>query len=137
MRILIVDDTKLIRDTLAELLISCSGAFEILTADNVKKAVEIIDSFSIDLLITDIQMPKMNGLELLAYTARNHPAVPAIVMTGFLDGEMYGKLNALGICNYVVKPFVFEDLLEKIFTCSGAHPAMYSDKPLPDVCRAK
>ncbi|HEX8948557.1 MAG TPA: response regulator [Dissulfurispiraceae bacterium] len=137
MKILIVDDMELIRDTLTELLISCSGRFEILTAENGVKAVEILDSLSIDLLITDIQMPEMNGLELLAYTARNHPEVPAIVMTASLDGETYGKLSALGICNYVVKPFVFEDLLEKIFTCGGAHPDMYSDKPLPDMCRTK
>ena len=81
--VLIVDDEK-------SLLLSLKAGFEaykdrvkVLTAENGKAAIGILESSRLDLIVTDLKMPVMDGLELLAYMSKNFSSIPFIVMTAF------------------------------------------------------
>lgn len=118
--ILFVDDEFFMRGIFSEWLTRTGDDFCILTAENGRKAVELLESHPVDVLITDLKMPEMDGFELLAYAARRHPSMPAIAITAFADEEAYEKLAALGVSHCIMKPFEFKDLIEKIYVCCGA-----------------
>ncbi len=80
-KILIVDDEKSFLLSLKDGLKKHSGRFQVFSAENGRQAVEILRSMSIDLLVTDLKMPEMNGFELLAWTSRHQPQLPVIVMS--------------------------------------------------------
>ncbi len=130
--ILLVDDEKFILCILSERLKLSGANLNVLTAENGKKAVETLESTPVDLLITDLRMPEMDGFELLAYMAERHPGIPAIVTTAFIDRGIYERRCVLGVNHYITKPFTFEELFEKILACRsvtftqlmpGAHQA--------------
>ncbi|MDA8171742.1 MAG: response regulator [Nitrospiraceae bacterium] len=73
------------------------GEFEILTAENGRKALEIFRSgVAIDLLVTDLKMPEMNGFELLAAVKKEFPKTRAIALTGFITPEIKEQLKTIG-----------------------------------------
>ncbi|MDA8325868.1 MAG: response regulator [Nitrospiraceae bacterium] len=112
--ILLVDDKKDVLQPLAEGL-RASGEFEVFTAENGRKALEIFRSgHKIDLLVTDIEMPEMNGFELLAHLKKNFPAVPAIVLTGFITLKIKEQLKAIGDYVCMQKPVSFWELRRRI-----------------------
>lgn len=106
--------------TFAEWLKWYNCNFNVLTACNGMQAVEILKCAVIDLLITDLKMPEMDGYELLAYVAKNHPRLPVIVMTALIDSDVYKRLGALGISNYVGKPIEFNELIKEIHSLQTA-----------------
>lgn len=73
-----------------------------------------MESFKVDLVVTDLNMPEMDGFELLAYTRKNHPSIPVIVMTAFDTSDIEKKLHALDIFGYIEKPFELKDLTNMI-----------------------
>ena len=68
----------------------------------------------IDLVVTDLKMPVMDGFELLAYISNNYSSVHVIVMTAFGTPEIEEKIQSLGAIQYVEKPINFRELAEKI-----------------------
>ena len=83
----------------------------VLTADNGGKALEIMRSLPVDCIVTGLEMPSMNGYELVESIRKKHPALPVYVMTGAGRPEMEKKLASLGASRCVAKPLVFKDLL--------------------------
>lgn len=83
-------------------------------ASSVMEALEVLKFNTIDLLITDIQMPEINGIELLKYAEEHFPEVPKIVITGMPTVD--NAVNALqsGALGYLVKPFTFEEIAKSI-----------------------
>src|SRR5678810_1062460 len=89
-RVLVVDDEadvrKVVRMTLQK------AGYDVLEAENGEKAIETINAgenrLLLDILICDIRMPKINGVEAIAYFRANYPRVPVIVLTGFPDADM-------------------------------------------------
>lgn len=79
--ILLVDDDSIFLSSLAEMLRLTDRNFAVFTAENGEQAVAIMDTMPIDLLITDLRMPVMDGLELTLRTAENHPEIPVVVMS--------------------------------------------------------
>ena len=80
--VLIVDDEEPLLLTIAEGLSIYKKYFNLLTATNGADAVKVLKSSpGIDLVVTDLSMPKMDGFELLAYMNRNYPKIPVILMT--------------------------------------------------------
>jgi DNA-binding NtrC family response regulator len=108
--VLIVDDEESILSVITEYLAMRDEELALLTATDGKKAMEIMQSSaSIDLVITDLRMPVMDGFELIRYMAVRHPETPVIAMSGTDPG----RVEALDIGNpfrYIEKPFLFEDL---------------------------
>lgn len=111
-RILAVDDDELALDTLAELL-RMSG-HSVLTASEGRAGVEIFRNELPDLVITDIRMPKMDGLEVLRQIREIDDSVPVVVVTG--HGDIENAIGALrkGAYDYLQKPINPEILLATV-----------------------
>jgi two-component system chemotaxis response regulator CheY len=105
-RVLVVDDEADVRKAV-NLALTKSG-YEVIEADDGKKAVEVINSgdnpLLVDVIICDIRMPNVNGVEAIAYFRREFPALPIIVLTGFPDVQLATSLLKQGVADYVVKP---------------------------------
>jgi DNA-binding response OmpR family regulator len=112
--VLIVDDEKGFLLSLSDGLKSYSDEFKVLIAFNGKEAVKILNSTKIDLVVTDLRMPEMDGFQLLAYLTRHFSDIQAVVMTAFGTPEMEAKLSTMGVTQYLEKPLDFDVLADNI-----------------------
>jgi DNA-binding NtrC family response regulator len=114
--VLIVDDEEPLLLTLADGLSIYKKYFNLLTATNGADAVKMLKSSpGIDLVVTDLSMPKMDGFELLAYMNRNYPKIPVILMTAFGTPKIEEIVNSMGIFRYLEKPLDINSIAENIF----------------------
>ena len=111
LRILIVDDQEIICELLSEYL-QADGHTTIL-ATEARRALRLVDTESIDLVITDQSMPDMSGVQLGAAIKENHEATPVILLTGFGD-EMKAQALPWGVDLVVAKPVSIADLRNAI-----------------------
>jgi CheY-like chemotaxis protein len=109
-KVLIVDDEIETLKVFTKGLKKYGDQFEVLTASNGEEAVEVLKRESIAVLATDLVMPNMDGLELLAYMTKNHPQVPCIVMTGHGSSEIKKRADRKDLLAYLEKPFDFNEL---------------------------
>ena len=112
--ILIVDDNESVLNSITKGLKTCGEQMDIKIALNGKQALGILNASKVDLVLTDIAMPVMDGFELLLYMNSHFRDIPAIVMTGFGSPEHKTRLAQLGIFSYLDKPFNIKVLQEKI-----------------------
>jgi two-component system, NtrC family, response regulator AtoC len=112
MRVLIADDERNIRDSLASYL--SKEGIDCATAADGGAARSLLESESFDAMVLDLRMPRMDGLELLAWSAEAGPRVPAIMISAY--GEVKDAVRAmrLGARDYLVKPFDPEELLIRL-----------------------
>ncbi len=108
-RILLVDDDETIRDTLYELL---SGHYICQTAETAEKAFARLEADQYDVVLTDISMPGLSGLELLGHVRQKFPDTPVIIISGIGDQEHAQGLIKLGAFDFLLKPFSL-DVVEK------------------------
>ncbi len=113
-KVLIVDDSQELLNPIVLGLRKYESDFEILTAANGEEAVCLLKKESVSALVTDLYMPKMDGLELLAYMSQNQPRVPCIVMTAFGSAEIQDILDQRGIFHYLEKPIDLQALANAI-----------------------
>ncbi|QVY65693.1 sigma-54 dependent transcriptional regulator [Polaribacter sp. Q13] len=106
--ILIVDDDVLILELIQRHLQSLN--YHTYKAISVKEALEILKDTSIDLLITDLQMPGVDGLELIKYASAHYPKIPKLVVTGFPSIQGALEVMKSGAADYITKPFTKEEL---------------------------
>ncbi len=107
-KILIVDDEK---ENLLALQRTLRQLAEIYMADSAKKALSILDTEKISIIITDQRMPEMSGVELLKKVYREHPTIVRIILTGYTDIEdLIQAINAAHIYRYLTKPWNNEEL---------------------------
>lgn len=112
--VLLVDDEKNFLLSLADMLKDNADEFSIKTADNGKEAAAIIDDGNIDLVVTDLNMPEMDGFELMAHISQVNSELPVIAMTAYGTPEMESRLRNMGAFQYIEKPIDFDSLLRKI-----------------------
>ncbi len=112
--VLIVDDEKSFLGLLEEGFKAYRRDFSVFTAENGRQAVELLRSQPVDLVVTDIKMPQMDGFELLSYLKEFHPGVPVILTTAFGTHDIEERLRAMGASQYLEKPLDFEVLAGKI-----------------------
>ncbi len=110
-RILIVDDHVELRDMLREAMV-ISG-YECLTAGNGREALECLAVHTVDVVLTDIKMPEMNGLELTEHIKQKYD-VGVIVMTGYTDDFSYEDIITKGASDFMVKPVAIPELALRI-----------------------
>ncbi len=115
--VLIVDDDEMFRLSLADAFPTNECDYKLFMAGNGREAVEILKSSGIDLVITDLKMPEMNGFELLSYISRNHKNMPVIVITAFGTPEIEKELHSIGSFQYLEKPLDLDILEARI--CEG------------------
>jgi CheY-like chemotaxis protein len=113
-KVLIVDDEKPFLLSLTDGLAAYAKDFEVLTALNGKEAVKVLDDTGVDLVVTDLRMPKMDGFELLAHMSGSYPDIPVIVMTAYGTPAIEERLQAMGTFHYLEKPLEFNVLADKI-----------------------
>jgi len=113
--VLIVDDEKPFLISLTDGLAAYGEEFTVLSALNGREAVKILDSTEVDLVVTDLRMPKMDGFELLAHMSGQYPNIPVIVMTAYGTPEIEERLQDMGIFQYLEKPLEFNVLVDRIF----------------------
>ncbi|MDA3904076.1 MAG: response regulator [Desulfuromusa sp.] len=114
-KILIADDEKSFLLSLRDGMSTHSDKFQILTAENGREAVAVLRSQPIDLLVTDLKMPEMNGFELLAWTSRHQPQLAVIVMSAFGTPEIETRLAKMDTLQFLEKPLDIQMLEEAIF----------------------
>ena len=109
--LLCVDYDELITEAISDYLIR--QGYETLTASSAEEALEVLSKHHIDLVMTDVMMPGMNGLELTQIIKKNYDSY-VIIFTGYKPNCSYDKAIALGASDFFYKPFKFEDLLGSI-----------------------
>jgi two-component system chemotaxis response regulator CheY len=112
--ILIVDDEEDIRK-IVRLQLS-DTRFEILEAEGAEQAIELLkaNALTIDVIICDVRMPKISGVEAVDYFRRNFPSTPVLVLTGFPDLNLAVGFMKEGVLDYLVKPVEKETLIEAV-----------------------
>jgi len=111
-RILVVDDEPDIR-RVVRILLEKAG-YDVLEAEDGQAAIEVINTgenrLMVDAVLCDMRMPKINGVEAMAYFREHYPHVPVVVLTGFPDTEMAISSMRNGVVDYLVKPVDGEQL---------------------------
>lgn len=114
-KILVVDDDDGIRESLSLILKKRGYLAESCACG--KDAIEKLENSSYDILLTDLKMPEMTGIELLKTAAKLNPSMGAIIMTGFGEINTYLEAMDLGAAEYLNKPVKSEELeliIEKV-----------------------
>ena len=123
--VLIVDDERHFLMSLVEGLGTYATEFNTLTAENGSKAAEVLKKSAVDLVVTDLKMPEMDGFELLALMSKEYPGIPAIVMTAYCTPEIKNRLEQTGSFRVLEKPLDFRELVDNIFRELSAHSKGY------------
>jgi CheY-like chemotaxis protein len=108
--ILLVDDNRVFLETFSEHLHSLLKNFSILTAEDGARAIEILESNHVNLIITDLVMPNVDGYSLLAYARKNHPSIPVIIMTASWSEAACELVRIMGSEQCLEKPFDAADM---------------------------
>jgi len=115
-RVLVVDDEADLRKS-ARLILTKAG-YDVVEAEDGEKAIQAIRSgdnpLLVDTIIMDLVMPKVNGMEAIAFMRSQFPKVPILVLTGHPNVENAAQLFKQGVVDYLVKPIVPDKLLASV-----------------------
>ncbi len=111
-KILVVDDESTVCDSVTKIL-SRKG-FTVDNSSNADEALEKMKGNNFDIVITDIMMPKTNGLELLELIKKHYPEIDVLIITGYASIESAVKATKLGALDYIPKPFTPDELVSRI-----------------------
>ena len=114
-KILVIDDEKSILDLLSVVFEKEGYAVE--TSLSATRAVALMGNEDFDIIISDIKMPKMSGMELLRYVRKNRPDIPIVMITAYGTIKQAAEALKAGAMDYIVKPFDVEEL--KIIVAQG------------------
>jgi two-component system chemotaxis response regulator CheY len=129
--ILLVDDNKYVLEALALTINASTRGYDILKAKNGLEALDILVRKSVSLVLTDLEMPVMNGYQFIEQKNRLHPSIPLLAMTSDLSPTVARKLRSLGVLRCFEKPFDYEDVTRLIMENLAARPC-----PIPGRERA-
>ncbi len=122
-RVLIVDDKAELRKSIR--LVLTKADYQVVEAEDGQQAIEAIRSgdnpLQVSIVICDMVMPKVNGMEAIAYFRSQFPGVPILVLTGYPDIDNINQLFAQGVVDYLVKPIVSEELLAAVEKTVSKH----------------
>ena len=114
-KILIADDEEDLTWSISKSLIKDNDLLEITCVNSGDEALKVLETISIDLIITDIRMPGKNGLEILDQIEKNYPHTKMIIMTAYGSPAIQEKVRNTKNAYYVEKPFDIHELKELIF----------------------
>jgi len=109
MTILVVDDEPYMTEMLQSFFEM--NNYKCFTAGNGLEALEVVEKEHIDIVITDMKMPKMSGLDLLKQIKETHKHISAVIMTGFSEEYTTSEALNTGADGYITKPFRNKELL--------------------------
>ena len=115
-RVLVVDDEESIRSLLRMML--TQAGYDVEEAEDGGKAVEILNSgdnpLMVDVIICDIRMPRINGVEAITYFRAQYPSLPVIVLTGYHDEQLAFSLLKQGVVEHIEKPAERDRILSSV-----------------------
>ena len=111
-RILVVDDERSMRELLA--IVLRREGYEVLLAENGRSAVDMLEREPVDLLISDIKMPDLSGVDVLRAAKKIDQDILGIMITAFASTETAVEAMRLGACDYLSKPFDVDLLKMKV-----------------------
>ncbi len=121
--VLVVDDELEVRAAVGE-MIRRSG-YQVLEAPSAESAIEVLGSAHIDLVITDLMMPGLNGWQLLEWIRENDERIKVVVFTGYVDDQGAAMLQDRDADGFLVKPVKLQKLQETL-------TALLPDQPIPE-----
>jgi DNA-binding NtrC family response regulator len=108
-RILIIDDEEIVRASCSRLLLP--EGYSVKTAHNARSGLALLETHSVDLVLTDLKMPDMDGIEVLRNIKEKWPETEVIIMTGYGTVKTAVRAMKIGVFDYIEKPFTPDDLL--------------------------
>ena len=115
-KVLVIDDEDVIRQTIRKQL--DGTGMEIIEAIDGEQGIELLNTLdnplTVDVIICDIRMPKINGIEAITYFRQEYPSTPIIVLTGYPDVTLARDLLKQGVTDYLTKPVDKESLVEVV-----------------------
>jgi len=118
-KVLIVDDEETLTWSMAKSLSKDRDKYEVMIANNGKEALGLLKKDKIDLVISDIRMPDINGLDLLVRIKMEHPQTKVIIMTAYGSSDVQKEANRRGSLFYIEKPFEINDIRKIIIDLIG------------------
>jgi two-component system chemotaxis response regulator CheB len=118
-KVLIVDDEETLTWSMAKSLSKDKDKYEVIIANNGREALAQLEKNKIDLVITDIRMPDMNGLDLMVKIKKEYPQTKVIIMTAYGSSDVQKEANQRGSLYYVEKPFEISDIRKIIIDLIG------------------
>jgi DNA-binding NtrC family response regulator len=111
-KILIVDDEERFRNTMRKLL--SIEDYDASVAGSGSEALDALRENSYDLVILDVRMPEVSGVQVLSEIKKLDPTIEVIIMTGYASVDTAKEIMKLGAYDYLLKPYAISELLEKI-----------------------
>ncbi|MDI3526048.1 MAG: hypothetical protein PWR03_231 [Tenuifilum sp.] len=109
-KVLYVDDERI---NLELFRINFRNDFEVILADSAEKGLEILKNEEIDVIVSDLKMPKMNGIEFIEKIKKETPKKVCILLTAFMESEaMLKAINEELVFRYIMKPWKKDDMLK-------------------------
>ncbi len=127
-RILVVDDEASIREFL-EIMLKKDG-YEVTLAEDGQRALDLLEKKSFDLIISDMQMPHVTGMELLKKVKVDRPEVPLMMITAFGSTETAVEAMKLGAYDYITKPFDVDEVRINIAHALRSHQLEVENRTL-------
>jgi two-component system NtrC family response regulator len=115
-RILIVDDEEDLTWSISKRIAKDRNILEVICANSGNRALKMLSEFKVDLIITDLRMPGIHGLQLLNEIKIRYPHIQIIVMTAHGSVEVREAIRRWGQTGYIEKPFEMNDLRELIYS---------------------
>ena len=109
-KVLFVDDEEILTWIMTKTLSKDKKIYEIMIANDGEKALEIMKDKPIDLVISDIRMPGLSGLDVLEEIRKNYPHTQVVIMTAYGNPDVQKEANKRGCLHYIEKPFKIEEL---------------------------
>jgi YesN/AraC family two-component response regulator len=119
LRILVVDDELLIRDMLYDFFVA--QEWDVVVAENGHKAIDYLRNRPFDIVLTDIKMPDMTGLELTGKIRSVHNGLPVVLMTGYPSLDTALEALRYKVDDYIIKPFNVNHLYKVVREVASAH----------------
>ncbi len=112
-KVLICDDEEGIRESLKLIL---GDDYNIILTNDGQQCLNCLDNADNDVgvVLLDIKMPKVNGLDILGQIKQNHPEIKVVIVTGYKSVETATEAAKLGASGYIVKPFRSDEILETV-----------------------
>jgi DNA-binding response OmpR family regulator len=118
-KVLIVDDEETLTWSMAKSLAKDKDKYEVMIANNGREALQLLKINKVDLVISDIRMPDINGLDLLVMVKKEYPETKVIIMTAYGSSDVQKEANQRGSLFYIEKPFEISDIRKIIIDLIG------------------
>lgn len=128
-KVLIAEDDRILLKILEKELVKYADQFHTILVCDGQEAITALKNESIDMVVTDIQMPRTNGLMLLAYIHTYHPTIPCIIITSYATRRVQSKVPRR-VLRFFQKPFKAEDLSQSILAVLNRGEPYYTAEGL-------